>query len=366
MAQVEPHHLRAPGARPDDPISPARPMATATLRPLHPAPRRVAVFRALQLGDLLCAVPALRALRRGLPAARITLIGLPWARVLTERFPDLLDDVITFPGHPALPEQPVRAGEWESFQARVRAERFDLLLQLHGDGSVTNGIVATLGARELAGFALEPAASPAPDRFLRYPSELHEIHRCLALVRALGMPDAGDALAFPVTEADRAELARLPEVSALRPRSAVLVHPGSRAADRRWAPERFAMVADALAADGHPVVVTGTDDERPVTAAVLEGMRHSAIDLTGRTGLGALAALLADAALLLANDTGVAHLAAAIGTPSVVLFSASDPARWAPLDRVRHVAVSASLPDAPAQVLAAARRQLDGDARRVA
>jgi ADP-heptose:LPS heptosyltransferase len=366
MAQVEPHHLLGSGARPDGPTSLDRPTTPATLRPLHPAPRRVAVFRALQLGDLLCAVPALRALRGGLPDARITLIGLPWARVLPGRFPDLLDDVIPFPGHPALPEQPVRRGEWESFPARVRAERFDLLLQLHGDGSVTNGIVGTLGARELAGFALEPAASPAPDRFLRYPSELHEVHRCLALVRALGMPDAGDALAFPVTEADRAELAALPEVSVLRSRSAVVVHPGSRSADRRWAPERFAAVADALAADGHAIVVTGTDDERPITAAVIDAMRHSPIDLTGRTGLGSLAALLADAALLVANDTGVAHLAAAIGTPSVVLFSASDPARWAPLDRARHVVIRASQPEAPAQVLAAARRQLVGDARRVA
>ena len=75
----------------------------------------IVIFRALQLGDMLCAVPALRAIRDGYPRARIVLIGLPWASELGRRYPAYLDGFIDFPGYPGLPEQSPRAGEWPRF-----------------------------------------------------------------------------------------------------------------------------------------------------------------------------------------------------------------------------------------------------------
>ena len=84
------------------------------------------------------------------------------------------------------------------------------------------------------------------------------------------------------------------------------------------------------------ILLTGTKDEAAVTAAVRSAMRHPARDLTGLTTLGGLAALVARARLVLANDTGISHIAAALRTPSVIVASGSDPVRWAPLDRQLH------------------------------
>ena len=92
--------------------------------------------------------------------------------------------------------------------------------------------------------------------------------------------------------------------------------------------------------------MTGTADERAITGAVLSAMRESAVDLAGETTLGVLAALLAHSRLLVSNDTGVSHIAAALRVPSVVVFTGSDPARWAPLDRTRHQVVDGREPAA--------------------
>ncbi|RPJ39614.1 MAG: LPS biosynthesis glycosyltransferase, partial [Chloroflexi bacterium] len=96
---------------------------------------------------------------------------------------------------------------------------------------------------------------------------------------------------------------------------------------------------DKLSALSYQVVVTGSEDERELTRAVTAGMSTPALDAAGLTSLGVLALLLADAALLVSNDTSVSHLAAAYRTPSVILFTVSDPARWRPLNHDLHRAI---------------------------
>ena len=166
--------------------------------------RSVAVFRALQLGDMLCAVPALRALRSQLPQARIVLVGLPWAEQFAERFHRYLDDFIAFPGHAAFPEQPVQQHRLADFYSAMRARRFDLALQLHGSGEQSNLVTRAFGARTMAGFGDDKTAGT--EAFFPYPQAGPEPIRLLGLLHQLGAPATGADLEFPITDETNANL----------------------------------------------------------------------------------------------------------------------------------------------------------------
>jgi ADP-heptose:LPS heptosyltransferase len=321
----------------------------------EPPPRRVAVFRALQLGDLLCSVPGFRALRAALPEAEIVLIGLPWARAFAARYRHYFDGFREFPGYPGLPEQEPRLDELPDFLAAVRGERFDLIVQMQGDGTITNPLTALFGGRRHAGYFRPGQFCPDRERFLPYPEDRHEVRRHLRLMDSLGAPPRSEAIDFPVHDADREALRAATRTEALRPGSYVCVHAGARHPSRRWPPERFAAVADALAGRGLRIVLTGTNEEVPLTRAVAEAMREPALDLAGRADLGAAAALLQGARLLVCNNTGVSHLAAALRTPSVcLLHEPGELCRWAPLDSRRHRPVFGDTWPEPAAVLAEA------------
>ena len=324
----------------------------ATHTPLLPARiERVAVFRALMLGDMLCAVPALRALRRALPQAEITLVGLPWARDLAARL-DPVDSFAALPGYPGLPEAPCEVTLLPGFLAEMQARRFDLALQLHGSGGIVNPLVACFGAAATAGFHDGRCWLPPADaaRYLPWPDAGHEIERLLALTDHLGLPRQGLALEFPLTARDRAAaremLAGRLAARPSGPHYAVL-HAGAQLPSRRWPVERFAEVASALAAQGLAVVLTGSTAEQPLAAAIAAQVGPAAIDLAGQTTLWTLGALIEGAEQLVSNDTGVSHIAAALACPSVVVSCGADVARWAPLDHRRHQVLWHDLPCRP-------------------
>ncbi len=306
---------------------------------------RIAVFRALVLGDMLCATPALRALRAAWPQAEITLIGLPWAADWAARLGSI-DRFVPFCGFPGLPEREPDFAALPGFIADQRARPADLMVQLHGSGGIVNPLLACLGARRSAGFADAGAFCSDPPLHTPWPRHGHEIDRLLHLTDALGLPRQGRHLDFPVRDEDRAALARdVPALSRAEP--IACVHPGAQLPSRRWAPERFAAVADTLAALGLQVVLTGTAGERELVAQVQRCMHRPALDLAGRTKLWTLGALLERAQLLVCNDTGVQHVAAALGTASVAVSCGADVARWAPLDSERHRVLWADVPCRP-------------------
>ncbi len=333
----------------------ARPDVTS--RAATPASLRgIAVLRALPgLGDALCVVPALRALRAAAPAATISLIGLPETRPLFARFTAYVDELLDFPGYPGLPEREPDAAALADFLDLARGRLFDLALQLHGSGPQSTAFTLQLGAARTAGFYPADALPPETGVWAAYPAHGHEIHRCLRAVALAGVSPRGDALEFPLTASDRAALARLPGAATLRPGAYAVVHPGASVPERRWPVERFAAVVRALAARGLTVVLSGATGERDLTRTVATLAGVPVLDLAGQTDLGALAALIADARLLICNDTGVSHLAAALRTPSVVIFPRTDVERWAPLDRRLHRRVfhSDGAPPAVEEALAA-------------
>lgn len=299
--------------------------------------KRIAVLRPLYLGDLICAEPALRALKTRFPRAQITLIALPWTEAILSRYA-WADRFQAFPGWQGIGEAPYRPEVTEAYLAAARSERYDLAIQMHGSGEASNGFVAGLGAAISLGFTTPGAPCPL-NRPVPYPGDrVHEARKWLGLVAhvgAAGLPRPE----LPVLPEERAEAAQLS--ARLDPaRPVVAIHAGSRDPARRWPPVRFAALAsrlwDALSCQ---IVLTGTADDAEVNAQVVRAARAPILDLTGRTGVGVLAALLERVTLLVTNDSGPSHIAWARRVPSVILFGPSDPTRWAPLDGGLHRAV---------------------------
>jgi ADP-heptose:LPS heptosyltransferase len=221
---------------------------------------------------------------------------------------------------------------------------------------VTNDLVAALGAATVAGHHPSGLPSPDPRTFRPWPPNGHEIDRFADLMEWLGCPAVPRHIELVPTTADRQEAHAVR--GALGDHPYVCIHPGASRVNRRWAPEGFAAVSRAMEERrGLCSVVTGTASEAEVAAAVMRSARG--VSAVGRTSLGGLLALLAAAELVVANDTGAAHLAMAVGTPTVVVVTTSDENRWGPRDLRRHrVLVAASreagrLDPEPAAVIAA-------------
>ncbi len=293
---------------------------------------KIAVLRALQLGDLLCSVPALRAVKAAHPEANVVLVGLPWAKQFAARWSRYLDGFVEFPGFPGMSERAFDAAALPGFLERMNGEDFELALQMHGSGRFSNPLVKLFGAKRSAGFYESGRYCPDRESFLEWRDEEPEVLRWLRLVSHLGMPSRGSQLEFPLADSDWREYGSL----GLAGIAYAVVHPGSQLPSRRWPAERFAQVADALAMEGLRVVLTGIRSEVALTRRVAQAMREPAMDLAGRTSLGGFAAVVARARLVVANDTSVSHIAAATRTPSIIVACGSDPRRWAPLNAELH------------------------------
>ena len=296
--------------------------------------KKIALFRALQLGDMLCSIPAVRSLRKAYPSAAITLLGLPWAAALIKRFPHYFDNFIHFPGYPDLPEQPFDPHTFLLFLHTVQHEKYDLVLQMQGNGTLVNPMVGLFGGQHTCGYFYKDVYYPHNGLFIEYPENCHEIERHLKLMEHLGLESLDTEMEFPLYKQDIDELyaLNLPVIY----KEYVCLHPGSRGSWRQWPPEHFAALADNCAIKGFKIIITGTHDEEIIMQKVAALMKHDAIVIAGKTSLGAMGELIQNACLLIANCTGVSHIAAATKTPSIVISMDGEPERWAPLNHQLH------------------------------
>ncbi|MFL6136985.1 MAG: glycosyltransferase family 9 protein [Frankiaceae bacterium] len=321
--------------------------STALLEPagaLVPGATRIAVLRSNSIGDFVVALPALEALRAAYPDATITYLGTTWHPALLEGRPGSWDRVVVVPRYPGVRDEgePARdSPQVRRFVAEQRAERYDLAVQLHGGGGNSNPFVAALGARVTAGSRDDGA--PALDRWTRYAHHQHEILRFLEVVGLVGAAPVTLEPRLAVTAADRAAAAE-----ALGDDDAPLVaaHPGANDPRRRWAPESFAIVAQRLAELGARIVVVGHGPDDEQAAARIADSFDAAgadrpLDLVGRLGLGPMLGVLERCRLVVANDSGPRHLAAAVGAATVGVYWVGNLVNAGPLTRARHrVAVS--------------------------
>lgn len=302
--------------------------------------RRIGIVRALYLGDMLCIIPAVRALRAACPNALITLIGLPWEKYFAERFQHYFDAFIEFPGWPGLPEQEVVPGRIVTFLHEMQQQRFDLVLQMQGNGTLTNSMCMLFDARYTAGLRLAGEYTPDERLFPISDDTEHEILRFLKITDALGISRQGTALEFPILAREYENFARIREQLDLQPGKYICIHPGARNPLRRWSPENFAAIANFAGEQGYTIVLTGSLEEAAVIANVANRISYPVInivDILGHLDIGELALVMKNSALLISNDTGVSHVAAALRVPSIIIFSPYSKAeRWAPLDTSLH------------------------------
>ncbi|MDB5070994.1 MAG: glycosyl transferase, family 9 [Candidatus Eremiobacteraeota bacterium] len=271
---------------------------------------RIVILRALKLGDFLTGVPAYRALRRAYPNAEIVLAAPRALEPLRELAGNALDRIVD-------------ARALEPLAAELHGA--DIGVNLHGKGPQSHRVLLAARAHTLIAFRNDeiPQSANGPE----YDPAEHEVARWCRLLRHAGI----------AADPRELDLAIPPVLVPRRIRGATLIHPGAASEARRWPVERWIEVARAEQRLGRTVIVTGGPDEvdRARRVADAAGIPSTHV-YAGRTNLRELAALVAAAGRVVCADTGVAHLATAYRTPSVVLFGPIPPATWGPPPRPYH------------------------------
>ena len=286
---------------------------------------RVLVVRLRSIGDTVLTTPSLFALKRFLPHASVDILLEDWVAPVLDGFPHV-DNVITL--------------ERKSTSARarvarqLRANNYDVVYNLHG-GTTATLLTRATGAKHRVGYKayqyarlhnhLSPSSSLLWGR-----DKTHSVEQQLALLGWTGVPVSDrPPTELSVTPEASATIAARLQATGLIDVAFAVIHPAAAFATKQWAADKFGRVAEDLRGRGLAVVVITTPNENPIieemnknTAALLEAFT----DLT----LPEITALLARARLFIGNDSGIAHIAVAVRTPSVVIFGSSNTAHWRP------------------------------------
>jgi len=320
-----------PGARSGS--SPgSSPLVSPRLNPAWQAARKILCVRLDSLGDVLMSTPAMRALREGVADRKLTLLGSPSGVAAAPFIPEL-DDVIVYeaPWMKAH-ETPASAAD-ARIAATLAARRFDAAVIFT---TYTQSALPAALLCHQAGIPLRLAhcrenpyrllsdwvPEPEPAGMVR-----HEVQRQLDLVRKVGCRTGDIGLSFAPRPGDaEAARARLHALGILPGQRWLLLHPGASAASRRYPADAWAAAIRLLArSTGLPMVLTGSSAEVELVEGIRAACGVPTHSLAGRLDLGQLGALLHMAAVAVTNNTGPAHIAAAVGTPLVDLYALTNP-----------------------------------------
>lgn len=286
---------------------------------------RVLVVRLRSIGDTVLATPSLFALKRFLPHATVDILLEDWVAPVLDGHPHV-DHVIK-----------VEKGSTAS-RARVarelRSNRYDVVYNLHG-GTTATLLTRATGAKYRVGLEtyqyarLHNQLSPPPSAVWAR-EKTHSVEQQLALLGWTGVPVSDlPKTHLAVTHRAAATISARLQTAGLLDRPFVVLHPAAAFATKQWSAENFARVAHKLAGHNLPVVVITTPDQ---TETVEKIQHHTSFPVASMSDLSLpeVTALLARARLFIGNDSGIAHMAAAVETPAVVVFGSSNTVHWRP------------------------------------
>jgi heptosyltransferase-3 len=305
--------------------------------------RRILVVRLRSIGDTVLATSSLYALRRFLPHVRIDVLLESWVAPVLEGS-EVVDNVITVERGSAISRARVAR--------RLHAARYDVAYNLHG-GTTATFLTRSSGARHRVGYQdyqysrlFNHAAPPASE--LWGTEKTHSVEQQLALLGWTGVPVSDR----PPTQLTVTEKARVSVASRLRAASVdeakpiALIHPAAAFDTKQWATANFARVADDLSLRGFACVALAAPNEQQVINALIENCSTQVAAFTDFS-LPEVTALAARSRLFVGNDSGIAHMAAAVSTPSVVIFGSSNVAHWRPWSKAPSEVVREELPCQP-------------------
>jgi len=303
-----------------------------TIDPQWSGARKVLAVRLDNLGDVLMTTPALAAIRHGLPGARLTLMGSGCIRMLAPHLP-MVDDVMPYDA-PWVRGPRGMATDDRRFIETLAACEFDAAVIF--TVCTQSALPAAMMCR-LAGIPLRLAhcRENPYDLLTHWVNDCevvrdgmrHEVERQHALVRSVGFDARSDRLLLSLHEGDVSSVQqKLRSAGIEAGRSFVVVHPGATAASRRYPAERFGQAAELLAkTTGVQAVFAGGPDDVALVESARAAMSTTSFSLAGELTFGELAALIAQADVMVCNNSGPAHMAAALGTPVVVLYALTNP-----------------------------------------
>ena len=303
--------------------------------------KNILIIKPSSLGDIILALPALSALRRNFPDAKISWLVRPEFEPLIKNHPHLTNTILF--------DRKLLGKwwcNWNSFSclisliAQLRSSRFDAVFDFQGlFRTALFGWISGCKKRFGMAAAREFGHIFYTHKIAQNKDCINLVDYYLKIVKAAGCKNIDVEFVLPQNQQDVDSANKLLTENGISNNNYAVLVPGSAHADKCWPVERFAVIAEKISSQFNmPIIATGTKSERAVVEKIKSVCGVSIINLAGLTGIGELTAILKKTKIVISNDTGPGHIAAALNVPLVLIFGRSNPARVAPYGRANCVA----------------------------